>query len=181
MNDKDIIRLLQERSEAALSEVERLYRSQCLRIARNILGNDADAEECFNDALLKLWNSIPPNEPQSLYAYLSVLTRNSAIDRYKYLSADKRNEFTVVYEELENCIPQYEQFDSSNALAEALNEFLASEEPVNRRIFLLRYYESSPIADISKLLKLPKASVKMRISRLRKRLKTHLEKKGVLK
>jgi len=180
MNDSEMIVLLQERSEAVLAEIEKHYKNQCMRVARNILGNEQDAEECFNDALLKLWNTIPPNNPNSLFAYLSVITRNAALDRYRHLTAQKRGEVTLVFEELENCIPAPDETDE-NILAEIIDEFLNDEEAQNRKIFLLRYYEASSISDISSLLSVPEASVKMRLLRLRKRLKKHLVKKGVLK
>ena len=180
MNDNEMIRLLFERSETVIAEIEKLYKHQCLRVARNILHNEQDAEECFNDALLRLWNTVPPNEPHSLFAYLSVITRNVALDRYKYLSADKRGETDLVFEELENCISASDIFEE-NELAEIIDEFLGNEETENRKIFLLRYYEANSISSISKILSLPEASVKMRLSRMRKRLKKLLVKKGVYK
>ncbi len=175
-----MIRLLFERSETVIAEIEVRYKKQCMRVARNILHNEQDAEECFNDALLKLWNTVPPNEPRSLFAYLSVITRNVALDRYKYLSADKRRETDLVFEELENCISCSDAFEE-NELAEIINEFLSNEEAENRKIFLLRYYEATSMSDISKTLSLPEASVKMRLLRMRKRLKKQLIKKGVYK
>lgn len=180
MNDNEMIRLLFERNETVIAEIESRYKKQCMRVARNILRNEQDAEECFNDALLKLWNTVPPKEPRSLFAYLSVITRNIALDRYKYLSADKRKETDLVFEELENCISAPDSFEA-NELAEIINEFLGKEEAENRKIFLLRYYEATSMSDISKMLLLPEASVKMRLSRLRKRLKKQLIKKGVYK
>ena len=74
MNDNEMIRLLFERNETVIAEIENRYKKQCMRVARNILRNEQDAEECFNDALLKLWNTVPPKEPRSLFAYLSVIT-----------------------------------------------------------------------------------------------------------
>lgn len=180
MTDKDIMHLLFERSETVIAEIESRYKKQCMRVARNILHNEQDAEECFNDALLKLWNTVPPNEPRSLFAYLSVITRNIALDRYRYLSADKRGETALVFEELENCISNSDYFEE-NELAEILNDFLNDEETENRKIFLLRYYEGNSICLISQMLSLPQASVKMRLSRMRKRLKKQLVKKGVYK
>lgn len=180
MNDSEMIVLLQERSETVLAEIEKHYKNQCMRVARNILGNEQDAEECFNDALLKLWNTVPPNIPRSLFAYLSVITRNTALDRYKYLTAEKRGETVLVFEELENYISAPAEADE-NTLAEIIDEFLNAEASQNRKIFLLRYYEASPVSEISRLLSIPEASVKMRLVRLRKRLKKHLVKRGVLK
>jgi RNA polymerase sigma-70 factor (ECF subfamily) len=180
VNDNEMIQLLFERSETVISQIEEKYKKQCMRVARNILHNEQDAEECFNDALLRLWNTVPPNQPGSLYAYLSVITRNIALDRYKYLSADKRKETDLVFEELENCISDSDAFEE-NELAEHINEFLSNEEAENRKIFMLRYYEATSLSDISKMLSLPEASVKMRLSRMRKRLKKLLVKKGVYK
>ncbi|MBR5286191.1 MAG: RNA polymerase sigma factor [Clostridia bacterium] len=180
MNDNEMISLLFDRSESVISEIEKRYKKQCIRVARNILRNEQDAEECFNDALFKLWNTVPPKEPRSLFAYLSVITRNIALDRYKYLSADIRKETDLVFEEIENCIPSNDNFEE-NELAEIINEFLRDEESENRKIFLLRYYEATSLSEISKILSLPETSVKMRLSRMKKRLKKSLIKKGVYK
>lgn len=181
MNDNEIIRLLYERSETALTEVQQKYAPSCIRIARNILGNESDAEECFNDALLRLWNTVPPKHPDSLFAYISVITRNIAIDRYKYLSAEKRVRMTAVFEELENCIASPSVEVSNDALADAINGFLAEEDAVNRKLFLLRYYEANSVFDTARLLGISEASVKMRLMRIRKRLKKYLIEKGVYK
>ena len=180
MKDNEMIRLLFERSETVIAEIENRYKKQCMRVARNILRNEQDAEECFNDALLKLWNSVPPNNPRSLFAYLSAITRNLALDRYRYLSSDKRKETDMVFEELENYISVSDDLEE-NLLAEIIDEFLGNEQTENRKIFLLRYYEANSISDISNILALPEASIKMRLSRMRKRLKNQLVKKGVYK
>ena len=49
MKDEEILRLYRERSETALTETERQYGALCGTIARNILRNRQDAEECVND------------------------------------------------------------------------------------------------------------------------------------
>ncbi len=180
VDDNKLIALLLERSETVIAEIEKKYKKQCMRIARNILGNEFDAEECFNDALLKLWNTVPPNNPRSLFAYLSTLTRNTALDRYKYLTAEKRGEAALAFEELENCISA-ESEEQDDTLADIFNEFLRKEDKLNRQIFLLRYYEANSISATANLLGMPEASVKMRLSRMRKRLEKLLLKKGVLK
>ena len=81
MKDEEILRLYRERSETALTETERQYGALCGTIARNILRNRQDAEECVNDTWHRAWNSIPPEEPRSLAAYLGRITRNLALNR----------------------------------------------------------------------------------------------------
>ena len=63
MNDKDIIQLYLNRDQRALSATAKKYGKYCTSIAKNILGNNEDAEECVNDTYLSTWNSIPPTIP----------------------------------------------------------------------------------------------------------------------
>ena len=91
MDDSRMIELLFERNEAALAELERKYGAACYSVARNILGNDADAEECVNDSYLGVWNSIPPHRPRQLLPYVCRIVRNLAIKKYHQNTAQKRN------------------------------------------------------------------------------------------
>ena len=79
--DDQIIALYFNRDQQAIAHTEKKYGGLCRKIANGILGNREDAEECLNDALLKLWDSIPPAKPKSLIAYLSVAVRNLACNR----------------------------------------------------------------------------------------------------
>ena len=69
MDDKQILDLYWERSEAAISETSKKYGKYCRYIASNILHNDEDSEECVNDTYLRAWNSIPPNRPSVLKTF----------------------------------------------------------------------------------------------------------------
>ena len=66
MEDSKIVELFYERSEQAIIELSRKYEKLCKKIAKNILGNNLDAEECVNDAYLGVWNTIPPQNPNPL-------------------------------------------------------------------------------------------------------------------
>ena len=58
--DAEIVDLYWRRDELAIQRTAEHYGALCLRVAMNILGNAADAEECVNDTYLKAWKSIPP-------------------------------------------------------------------------------------------------------------------------
>ena len=83
MNDSELIQLLFERDERAIGEIQIKYAAYCRYIAGNILSSREDIDEVLNDALGALWQSIPPNRPESLKAYLGRITRNLAIDKAK--------------------------------------------------------------------------------------------------
>ena len=107
MDDKQILDLYWERSEAAISETSKKYGKYCRYIAFNILHNDEDSEECVNDTYLRAWNSIPPNRPSVLKTFLGKITRNLSLDRYELLNAKKRNggQMPLVFDEIQECIP----------------------------------------------------------------------------
>ena len=88
--DADIIQMFTERQEQALAETEFRYGRLSRQLAFRILGDRQDAEECADDMLMQLWNSIPPAVPHSLPAYISALTRNIALNRYEERKAAKR-------------------------------------------------------------------------------------------
>ena len=102
MEDSKIVQLYWSRDEKAIDATADKYGRYCASIARNILGNREDAEECVNDTYLHAWNAMPPHRPGILSTFLGKITRNLSFNRYRYNTADKRGggETAVVLEEL---------------------------------------------------------------------------------
>ena len=90
MGDDEILQLFYHRVEYAISAVEEKYGRLCRSVARGILKDERDVEECVNDTCMRAWNAIPPEKPRSLEAYLVRITRNLALDRYAYHHSQKR-------------------------------------------------------------------------------------------
>ena len=90
MQDSNIIALFLQRSERAIGELERKYGAACSRTANNILGNRQDAEECVNDSYLAVWNTVPPQQPDPLIAYVLRIVRNISLKRVQHNAAAKR-------------------------------------------------------------------------------------------
>ena len=49
LEDNEIIDLYWARSQRAISETDIKYRNRCLSIAKKILNDTSDSEECLND------------------------------------------------------------------------------------------------------------------------------------
>lgn len=184
MEEKQILELLFRRSESAITCLREAYGALCLSIARRILPDERDAEECVSDVCLKVWNAIPPERPKSLAAYLSRITRNLALDRYSYNHAEKRSTaLTEAFEELEPCIPSTFDVDAASQTREFhrfLNDFLAGQSKQNRIYFVRRYWYGDSIAEISTAFHVSEEKVKSSLFRTRNQLKLALEKEGVL-
>lgn len=177
--DTKIIELFFNRSEEALSELSAKYGRLCSKIAYGILKNNEDTEECINTSYMCLWNSIPPQKPASLRAYLCTVVRNNAFALY---SKNKYRCCENSFDELSGIITNkltVEDMSDGTALAEIINSFLAETEDKNRKIFMARYYYNMSVAEIAAKLSLSESAVKTRLSRLRQSLRTYLSERGV--
>ena len=107
MDEAALLNLFAARDERAISETQQQYGGLCKRFADRILENSEDSEECVNDVLLKAWNTIPPQQPENLAAYLTTLTRHIALDRLKASRRLRRGggQTAAVLDELSECIP----------------------------------------------------------------------------
>lgn len=179
MDDRDILRMFFNRDEKALSVISEKYGSYCLSIAMNILGSREDAEECVNDAFLNAWNSIPPNSPELLSAYLGKLVRNVSFNLYKKNKAQKRGSGQIgpVLSELEDTFASSETPESrfdEKLYSEALNAFLAGLPEKKRNIFVCRYWYADSVKDIAKRFKMTENNVSATLKRLRNKLRDFL-------
>lgn len=185
MEDRQIIELYNERSEAAISEIADKYGKYCHYIAYNILYDEQDSEECVNDTWFRAWNTIPPQQPNKLSAFLGKITRNLALDKYKFYNREKRGngQTALVLEELGECISagnRTEQEVEERQLVEVLNTFLRSLPSEKRRILVRRYWYLSPVKEIAKDFAMSESSVKTILHRTRIKLKHFLEKEGIV-
>ncbi len=185
MSDSEILARFEQREEHALQETDAQYGAVCRAVAANILGSAADAEECWNDALLRAWNAIPPERPLHFKAYLLKLTRRLAIDRLRAESAEKRGggELPLVLEELAECIPGgngAEDAAMTRALGEAVDRFLRALPARERTIFLRRCFSVESCRDIAQALGVRENTVAVSLRRTRQKLRAFLEKEGYL-
>lgn len=183
MEDTEIINLYFNRLEDAIKETSNKYNNYCTIIARNILGNNEDVEECTNEVYMKMWNSIPPNRPNKLSAYIGKITRNTAIDYVEKYNAQKRNngQLNIILSELEECvcINTLEDEIDERLLVQYINNFLENLSIQNRKIFIKRYWYAYSIEEIIEEFKMSKSKIKSILFRLRKKLKKYLEMEGV--
>lgn len=184
MDDRQIIGLYLERSEEAILQTEIKYGRYCHQIAFNILNNSEDSEECVNDTYMRAWGSIPPNEPQSLSAFLGKITRNLALDMLRRRSSDKRGggETPLVLDELLDVVSggnELERLHESEEISEAINVFLEGLNAVERGVFMRRYWMMEPIEKIAKRYDMTTSRATTMLFRLRGRLKKHFMKEGI--
>mgnify|MGYP000151932795 CR=1 FL=1 len=185
MRETEIIGQFFARDEAALTSVQSEYGAYCSTIARNILRDKEDVEECLNDTWLKAWNTIPPKRPQSLLAYLGRVTRNGALNMVRDQKRQKRagDQYTTSLDEigeLSGAVQGQAELEGieSSALTEIINDFLGKMNAEDRDIFVRRYWFFDSVAAIAKRHAVSVGSVKMNLYRSRKKLLKVLKKEG---
>ena len=185
MSDDAIIALLEQRDETALLFIEQQYGSAGRHIAAKIVGSDEDAQEVFQDTLLRIWNAIPPEHPQNLFAYLCTVLRRLSYNKREKIIAEKRgggqqalaldelDEVTAGSQDVENIV-------SERLLQEAVNQFLAGLKPEAQAIFIQRYGNLRSVAFIADAYDISESKVKVSLMRTRKKLHSFLKKEGLL-
>ncbi len=184
MDDKSIVDLYWQRSEAAISETAEKYGKYCHAISFGILGNDEDAEECVNDTYTDAWNSIPPHRPSVLSTFLGKITRRISIDRFRRKTAEKRGggEMPLVLDELNDVAADgagVETEYEKRRLSEAVNAFVTALPETEQKIFLCRYWYMDSVASICKQFGFSESKVKSMLHRTREKLRVLLEKEGL--
>ena len=185
MEDNVIVKLFFERSEEAIRETDKKYGSYCKAVAYNILNNTQDAEECVNDTYQKAWDTIPPQRPASLSAYLARITRNTALNWLKSKKTQKRGrgEYQLAFEELESVIGYSEDVEDhfdGRLQSELIERFVKALPADSRLVFIGRYWHFESVSDIAKKTGFSESKVKMLLLRARSKLKGLLEKEGIL-
>lgn len=182
MNDFDIVELFFQRDERAITETDAKYGKYLFSVAYNIVHDRLDCEECLNDTYLDAWNTIPPERPAVLKAFLAIIMRRRVIDRYKAEKRKKRipSELTVSLSELEFALsddtPQSEL--EAEELSRIISDFVRSLPERRAYIFMSRYYAARPIREIANKLCVSESTVNKELALIRQSLRKMLESEG---
>lgn len=180
MEDHRIIDLYWARSEEAIPATDEKYGRLLAHVARNILQDRLDVEECVNDSYLGAWNAMPPQRPSVLRSFLCRITRNLALDRSDYNNAAKRSQScTASLEELESVGDPRGGPEEEVVLSQLINGFLSGLKPEQRVIFLRRYWYFDSVREIARRLDCTESKVTASLHRSRNQLRAYLEGEGI--
>ena len=179
--DDNIIQMLFDRKEEALAVIQNLYGRLVKSIAFNLYKSDTVAEECLNDTLLDVWNTIPPKKPDCLSAYVCTIARHRTIDRLRADMAQKRytpeqSEYHTVYEELSFLDDIADGVIERMEMQRVMGEFVDSLTPANREIFISRFFDFESLDSIAVKMHMSKNVLNARLHRMRQDLAQRLGK-----
>ena len=145
----------------ALEELYDRYSSLLYPVALRILRSAPEAEDVLQEAWLQVWRSASTYDQRrgSIGAWLLMMTRSRALDRYRSLSSRKRAETTVEVDppspaEDPSAPPERRQ------LANRVRQALESLDPQHRKVLESAYFEGLSQSEIAERMKTPLGTVK---------------------
>ena len=182
MVDKEIVELFLKRNESALDKTKEKYGALMISVIRKALDNESDVEECFNDSLYAIWNSIPPNKPDRFDSYAVRIAKNRAVSKFRKNSSQKRSgEMAYVLDELDEIADDTDIEENlvKQELKKEIEAFLNSLPEFDRKLMIRRYWFMDSVEELSKKCHMSPHRVSVRLLRTRKKLKEYLCEKGL--
>ena len=182
VDDRQIVALYWERNQDAIAESGAKYGALLHSIAYHILSSREDSEECVNDTYERAWDTIPPQRPDRLSAYLGRITRNLAINRWRSAHTRKRGG-DVLLSELSDCIPASGSVEAEaelSVLTDAVRRWLEGLSRDDRALFLRRYWFCAPVKELARETGTSPNKLAGRLYRLRQKLRAALEQEEIL-
>lgn len=134
------------------------------RIAYSILRNAEDAEDAVQDTFLRLFEeSDKLDEMERPQAYFTVTVRNISLNKLRARHPETAEDETAG-------MPADRGSDDRMEARDELRHILASLPAHERRILILRHVSGCSFADIAQLTGRTESSIRMLLSRVRRRL-----------
>ena len=156
---------------------QRLY-----RLVRAVLRNNADAEEVSQEAYLKAFTHLAGfSGESSLATWLSRIALNAALMRLRARKRQKRapepslTEAEIIPFPLSSSTIDPERIMAQRQLLQLVEEATDALPESFRLVFVARIIEGLSLEETAALLDLPPATVKTRLHRARKLIRTRLE------
>ncbi len=184
-NEVTLVAEAQAGNAEAFTTLVNQYDRNIYRLALNITGNQADAEDVLQETFLKAYTRLRLFQGHSrFYTWLVRIAINEALMELRRRRAGRSIPLDQPIETGEDELPREiegwdenpEELYAQQELREILAEALERLEPAFRSVFVLRDVEDLSTAETAALLNLSVSAVKSRLMRARLELRERLNK-----
>jgi RNA polymerase sigma-70 factor (ECF subfamily) len=173
-NEKELVNLLQERSEKAFSYLYDNYSGALYGIIHSIITDPETANDVMQDVFVNIWKKIESYDPSKgrLFTWMLNISRNAAIDklRSKGFRDGQKNQ------------PISENVDINAGLAinpsisdVGLKKVIGGLKDEQRVLIDLSYFQGFTHEEIAKVMNIPLGTVKTRIRSALVQLRTLIQ------
>lgn len=168
-SDADLVMRSRDGDRAAFAALVTRYRGRFLRFAHHMLGNQEDAEEAVQDALVRAWKALSQCDPQRFGAWAHRILLNRCRTRAVRGHWFRRRRVDLHHAEVMGVQ------DQDLFWREEINRALEQLPVDQREAFLLKHVDEMTYEDMSSMTGASVPALKMRVSRACDRLRAQLE------
>ena len=176
--DKDILRLLQERDQRAITLLYEYYSPALYNIILQLVRTEAIAEEVMQDAFLKIWEKVEQYDPKKgrLFTWMVRICRNMAIDTLRSSQFKKGNKTDSIPDSV------YDDEALTQSPAETdpgLRKVVSKMDEQSRKIIDLLFFQDYTQSEASEFLGIPLGTIKSRSRKAIQELRVILKDEGL--
>src|SRR5688572_11061695 len=173
-DERELIRRSRQGDEAAFEQLVLLKREKAFRIARHMVGDDAEAQDIAQQAFIKLWSALSNYDESAPFdPWFFTIVMNLAIDhsrraRRSPLVAlpDEAGEQASLSPSL--AVPGAEAGLMSDELRRIFDAISGELAPAQRAVFTLRAIEGMPTEEVSRILEIRPSTVRNHLAQARR-------------
>lgn len=177
MQQRNLVARLKRHQPQALEDMMQKYTPYVATIIRNIVGkylSESDVEELTTDVFVSVWEHADQLKPWNFSGYLVTIARNCAKNRIRsYRHTENLEDLIDVYAE-----DDVEETIEAHVLSNVLHDVLHMLSAKDREILIRYYYSYESVKQIAQEMCITESAVKMRMSRLRKKMQEELIARG---
>lgn len=183
--DRQLVRRLRQREEAAFTEMVRKYRDRVFNVIYRIVGDEQEAEDVAQEVFIAVFKNIDSFRGDAKFStWLFRIASNRAKNRVKYLARRHRDAHRDIDDTPESNFEtnpvggdteRPDQRAMGRELEEVVQEGLRQLADKHREVLVLRDFEDLTYEELAEALELPEGTVKSRLYRARSKLKAFIE------
>jgi RNA polymerase sigma-70 factor (ECF subfamily) len=184
-DEKALIRAAQRGDSAAFEELVRLYDTNVLRMALNLLHSQEDARDVYQEAFLRVYKNLPKFRFDcSFSTWLYRIVANLCLDQIRKRKVRKEEASSVL-----TANGEYDRFQSlpehradvdpqrqalSSEVSERMQEVLSRLTPRERLVFEMRHYQGMRLRAIGEALGVTEEAAKNCLFRATQKMRNAL-------
>ena len=152
--DEVLIREFQDGDVKAFNELVRRYQEKVYWIARRLVVDHADADDVAQEVFIKVYDSLKGfRSESSFYTWVYRVTVNAELNLLRKNKLRDFVRFDEILAPLFSDEPRPDEHLESKQRRTLIDEAIAKLPEKQRTVFVLRYYEELPYAEIAKILR----------------------------
>lgn len=160
-----------------IEKIIQCYNSYIYKMLKNSISNESDIEEILADVFIIFWNNYKRLDNNTeIKPYLIGITKNLIKKKYREYSITNQN-IELGEETIVESI-NIEELSENEEKSQIISNTLENIKHIDRKVFLMFYYNQKKIREIANTLKISEAKVKVILYRTRKLIKKNLKERG---